>query len=308
MYKNKQWMISQLKNKNAQQIIKENNFSETTFYRWVKKHNIELPKKQKKEKIKKPKPQYQDKEWLINMLEKHKNASNISKVTGYNRYTINDWINKYDLKNEYEIRKYKINENYFEIIDTEHKAYWLGFLMADGYMNLNQKSFGICLKKTDDYIIKEFLNDINYNGSITYSDKDARIDICSVKMCKDLINLHISPRKSGCEVVPDQVPDHLLKHFVRGFFDGDGSIPNNQKSLTFFLCSSSYNILEDINDVFKRKFDFSYSIKRRTENDRKKRFYNYSAYGDNAKNIFNWIYEDATICLLRKYDIYLKYL
>ena len=53
MYRNKDWMIEQLKTKTPQEIIKEYKIAETTFYRWLKKHEIELPKKPKKEKPKK---------------------------------------------------------------------------------------------------------------------------------------------------------------------------------------------------------------------------------------------------------------
>ena len=306
MYKNKDWMIEQLKTKTPQEIIKEYKIAETTFYRWIKKHGIELPKKPKKEKPKKEKPLYQNKEWLIQMLADHKNAMGIARVSGYNEYTINQWIRKFDLKNEYDNQKhYLLDENYFEIIDTEHKAYWLGFLMADGWMRIDQNVFGICLKSSDAYMIESFCNDINYNGKIKNTDKDSRVNICSKKLCKDLINLHITPRKTGCEVLPEQIPEELVHHFIRGFFDGDGSVPDI-KCFTFFLCSASYNILEDINDVFIKNLEVSAPIRRRSDKD--KRFYNYSLYSKNAETVFNWIYSDATIFLQRKYDVYLKYI
>ena len=305
MYTNKEWMQEQLKTKTAQEIIKEFNIAETTFYRWVKKHNIELPKKPKKEKKKKEKPLYQNKEWLIEQLITYKSAPKIAEAFGYNAYTVNDWIIRHGLREQQNIRLYQLDESYFEIIDSERKAYWLGFLMADGYMRTDQKTFGICLKNSDKYIIEQFCEDINYNGQIVDTDKDSRVNICSKKICTDLINLHITPRKTGCEIVPEQVPNELIHHFIRGFFDGDGSIPDI-KCFTFFLCSASYNILEDINDIFINKFNISAPIRRRK--DREKRFYNYSLYSKNAETVFNWLYSDATIYLQRKYDIYLKHI
>lgn len=54
--------------------------------------------------------------------------------------------------------KYKINTHYFDNINTEHKAYWLGFLLADGYVN--QKEILLCLQKEDEYLINKFKEDL----------------------------------------------------------------------------------------------------------------------------------------------------
>ncbi len=58
--------------------------------------------------------------------------------------------------NKQNSRKYSVNDDYFSIIDTEEKAYWLGFIFADGYIsNKNGKRVGITLKSSDrDHIIK----------------------------------------------------------------------------------------------------------------------------------------------------------
>ena len=179
MYKNKEWMQEQLRTKTAQEIIKEFDIAETTFYRWIKKHNLTIKTHKLYEnkewlenecKIKtaeqigqenncdaatirrwkrkfnitiNPVPLYQDKEWLIEHLIIYKSAPKIAEAFGYNAYTVNDWILRHGLREEENHRLYQLNEDYFEIIDTERKAYFLGFLMADGFIDKNQKMFGI---------------------------------------------------------------------------------------------------------------------------------------------------------------------
>src|SRR5574344_1663522 len=128
--------------------------------------------------------------------------------------------------------RYTLNEDYFEKIDTEEKAYWLGYLYADGYIG-NDKINNIVLTSIDiehmslftkaiDLTIKPRLDE-NAGGFIG-SKPQARVNFSNKKMCKDLRRYGLFTKKSfEMETLPD-INSSLLNHFIRGYFDGDGSI------------------------------------------------------------------------------------
>jgi hypothetical protein len=106
------------------------------------------------------------------------------------------------IKNVNRKSKYSYDENFFEIIDSEEKAYWLGFLLADG--NNTKRTLRFRLKLEDKYILERFLKSINgnipikedkvnLNGKIIFS---CNLTISSVKMCKDVEKYGIIPNKT----------------------------------------------------------------------------------------------------------------
>ena len=152
-------------------------------------------------------------------------------------------------------RLHDINDNYFKHIDSEDKAYILGLLASDGYI----KDHTVCLKlKEEDYDTIEYvrnqlsimkpiyLDRNNTNGKIFLNYK---IEISSEIMCKDLENLGIIKRKTGNERFPE-LRDDLYCHFVRGYFDGDGSVSKTTKgpakSYQFYICCTNKQFLLDL--------------------------------------------------------------
>lgn len=134
--------------------------------------------------------------------------------------------------------KYTCNENYFDIIDTPEKAYWLGFIYADGCISTNHGNyiFQIALQRGDRLHLEKFLTCIQsthpiYDG-MSVSEKignfpNSKIQFySSPKLCERLIELGVTERKSLTLDFPlsDIIPDELMSHFIRGFFDGDGCI------------------------------------------------------------------------------------
>lgn len=136
--------------------------------------------------------------------------------------------------------KYVFNENFFENIDTESKAYWLGFLYADGCIIETKSHDGtkipqtvqISISEKDIEMLYKFMKDIALDKSIyigiAHNKKSitrySRIQIGSRKMCTDLIGHGCTPRKTYTLEFPQDVPEYLLRHFIRGYFDGDGSV------------------------------------------------------------------------------------
>lgn len=131
------------------------------------------------------------------------------------------------------------NERYFENIDSEEKAYWLGFIMADGSVGEynGQYYIKISLAVSDRIILERFRDAIESKNSIWEADekftlktsssygsvfRKACISISSKIMVESLYKLGFSSNKTGNEFFPD-IDDSLKKHFLRGVFDGDGT-------------------------------------------------------------------------------------
>lgn len=132
------------------------------------------------------------------------------------------------------LRKATCNERFFEIIDSEEKAYWLGFIAADGCVtkNRNQNVLSIGLAACDRSHLLKFKKALESKGKVyTYEVKDgfgglrkrAHFTVRSERICRDLKSLKVRPNKSGRELVSDTIPSDLLRHFFRGYIDGDGS-------------------------------------------------------------------------------------
>lgn len=125
------------------------------------------------------------------------------------------------------LKKYSYNENFFEAIDTENKAYWVGFIAADGCINkTNNLEIGLAIQDKD-HLLK-FIKDINGDvNMLKTTDTKARVFVCSVKLVKDLEKVGIGRNKTfSFNSIPDIRKD-LVPHFLRGYFDGDGSISTN---------------------------------------------------------------------------------
>lgn len=129
-------------------------------------------------------------------------------------------------------RKHQFNQHFFDHINTEAKAYWLGFITADG--NLSKRGHAICigLAAIDEAHLRKFCADIGYAGPISheYSKKNGKsyprvsVRVSSKKMHEALQALGLYPNKSLTVRPCPCIPTHLLRHYWRGVFDGDGSI------------------------------------------------------------------------------------
>ena len=126
-------------------------------------------------------------------------------------------------------RTYSVNEDYFNKIDSEDKAYFLGLLYADGYNYTagKNKHFSLSLVDTDVLIL--FKKAINSKHSI-YKIKlqnerytqQYRLQINSKKLCERLTQLGCIQNKGKVLTFPsnDNLPQELIPHFIRGYFDG----------------------------------------------------------------------------------------
>ena len=196
----------------------------------------------------------------------------------------------------------------FEIIDTEEKAYWLGFMYADGCVGSKEDKIELGLAEKDLKQIEKFRDFMGITNQINYREntKSYRMSFRS-KNCKaDLIKQGCIPRKSLLLNFPieEQVPKELVRHFIRGYFDGDGWFTNTESCFQVGIIGTENFIKGFLDNIeIQNKENKIFTVHRE---DGAKR-YIFGAYED-VLSFLNWIYKDATIYLDRKYNHYLDFI
>ncbi len=121
-----------------------------------------------------------------------------------------------------------MNERYFDKINTAEKAYWLGFILADGCVIWGKKAGNYCLsiglQRRDGEILSALENDLGGIREPKVDRQSLRLTWYSKYMAQSLIDCGIVPRKSGIDIKRPKIRKNLLSHFWRGVFDGDGMI------------------------------------------------------------------------------------
>ena len=196
----------------------------------------------------------------------------------------------------------------FEIIDTEEKAYWLGFLYADGSVGSKEDKIELGLAKKDLKHIEKFRDFMNITNKISYREKTKsyRMSFRSAKCKQDLIDKGCIPKKSLILDFPNenQVPKHLIRHFIRGYFDGDGWFTNTESCFQIGIIGTENFINGFLNSIENTNKDNKiFDVHRKNGAKR----YVFGAY-DDVLNFLNWIYKDSNIYLERKYNSYLDFI
>ena len=254
-----------------------------------------------------------EKEILENYINKELSYKEIAKIFNVNEKTIKINAKKYGLTSKIGsqgARKHKFNERYFENIDSEEKAYWLGFIAADGCVYKNKQSYRlqINLKGSDIDHLKKFQKAICSDYKITEKkvgkaqSNTCQLKINSTKMCNDLIKNNIIERKSII-FEPPILNKNLMSHFIRGYFDGDGWV-------TSYKRKDSNGYRNEVGIIGGKKA-LNYFI-----DFLPKGFSKYEKYkddkiiqisGSSIKTIsetYNYLYENATIFLDRKKNVF----
>lgn len=209
-------------------------------------------------------------------------------------------------------RRYKVNHNYFDNIDTEEKAYWLGFLYADGYIRERDSGNSLEMKLSvkdkhhlelfrknieSNHVIVDGYNNVKYKGGISRSHMSS-LAIYSKQLVKSIKSQGFHSRKTFTIENP-KIDNCLVHHFIRGYFDGDGSFRfiEKQTNESSIACASENFRKFIIDELSKSEIKTNYYggisifIQNKKEN---KKFYNY-------------IYKNATIYLERKKEIYERF-
>lgn len=216
-----------------------------------------------------------------------------------------------------------INKNYFENIDSEEKAYFLGLIYADG--NVIGNLFQILLAEEDSNVLEILKNQIKPESRLYYYDRKnpkwkncKRFSIMNKDIVKDLNKWGVVERKTYSKLTIPQIEKFLIKHFIRGFLDGDGFISclesNYIRKKTGYtnysvrkiigFTNSCKEFLEEISNFLKKELNVNCG-----------KFYNTNGTGstissyslwfyrkNDINKIIDYLYKESNIYFERKYE------
>ena len=254
---------------------------------------------------------------IIKLFNNKINLRRIGKQYGVTDPVIKRILAKYNIKPKQ--RRHDVNEEYFDVIDTEEKAYWLGFLGADGCVRrrVNEEngktrgdSINLKLSVLDEEHMIRFKNQICPDAKITYYTNKTitkkgnpsishtcNLVLCGNKLVQGVIKQGLVPRKT---FVIDKPPieEKYYRHYIRGFFDGDGCAYLSYRKdtqnliLKYSIACASPKLKEFIKEQFD-KLDIEYYEDKLSVHLRK--------HTDQFK-FYHYIYDDSTVYLKRKKD------
>ena len=238
-----------------------------------------------------------------------KQVKEINKIFKLTKRTMNNLFKEFNISSRRKNR-YTLNEYFFDIIDNELKAYLLGYLFADGFVG-DEKYNNIVFsqKKEDAEAVKLLKKSIEYTGdlrifkprisSFENSSDQVAINFSSMHMANTLRNCGLS-KKEFYDKFP-KLNNVLMRHFIRGFFDGDGSITltrSTYKDKIYYggafniiinkkLVNSFLNLFNEIHfTIDQSKTDYMVYLKCNSKKS--------------IKLIYNYFYKDSKYFLSRK--------
>lgn len=204
---------------------------------------------------------------------------------------------------------YKLDENYFDNIDTQNKAYILGFLYADG-CNTKGNKIKISLQDVDKEILEKMAKELKTDKPLGFYNRSNKnpnhhdvyeLVIYNKHMSNQLKELGCVPRKSLILEFPDFLEEELLPHFIRGYFDGDGHITKYRG----YNCNivSSFKFCEKLG-MKLTEIGIKNKVSPDKNNQLTGRMCIYTK--EDSKMFLDYIYKDAELYMERKYKIYMN--
>ena len=267
-------------------------------------------------------------DYITNHYNEFHSTTTLSKLFGVSTQAIRSLLRKQGIKvlsiSELQTLDFPRNSNYFHTIDIPAKAYWLGFLYADGYISSKEFRIGLGISIKDIEHLEKYRKSLNYSKGMNivtshqFNSKDinnkngetiqmCRTVITNEHMWKALNSKGCMPNKSLILEFPEESifsSKDLIKHFIRGYVDGDGTLgvyphsktnPNLEASL---LIVGTKPFLEGVQkylgiDGFLMQKPNCNELTYRLGYSTKK-----------AEKVAEFLYKDSTIYLERKYNIY----
>lgn len=207
-------------------------------------------------------------------------------------------------------RKYKINEDFFEAIDTEERAYFLGLMYADGSLSKRASGISITLEQKDIHILETFSNIIYgfiklvESSNILIDGTEAKyntLSFYSQKIHNDLKRWGCTPKKSFTITFPKNLSLDMYPHFIRGFFDGDGSICIEKCGKIVVDFTSSQPFLEGLSNFIEENLGIKINQFYQRHKDRDTNTRNFQiGRREDIIRLMEYLYNDATVYLHRK--------
>lgn len=233
------------------------------------------------------------------------------------KYHLSEDVLKRNLKNsgiklrnyteaKQEGRKYIINDDYFKI-QSPNMAYILGLLAADGNILNKENRIQIALSSKDGEILEKINKELQNTRPIKYyttskNTEYAKLETYSKEIKQDLKIYNIIPQKTFNLKPPLFLNKEYWIDYIRGYFDGDGSVYKSNRTVCWNICGASKNMIEWIRDVLANKYGII-NNKIYTETlSNGTIIYKTVYYGENVKKIFDILYTPNSLYMKRKKD------
>lgn len=233
-------------------------------------------------------------------------VSNMVNSSGYETRSVSEGM-----------KQYKINEHFFEKIDTNNKSQILGFISADGCLctpSQYSKIITIGLNSKDLNYLEWIKSELEFEGSVKSCQRNSSVilNICNQKICSDIQKLGIHERKSLTHQFPtlEQVPEQFIPSYILGYFDGDGHISfgrtkRDQKIWVACTLCCTKEFGEKLGE-YLTKLDIKWVLSQKKEHIER----NINAWslrigsGPSVCRFFDWIYNSypSNKIMLRKYN------
>ena len=187
-------------------------------------------------------------------------------------------------------------------------CYWAGFIAADGYVRSDRANVSIHLSASDASHLKKLETLTNYIGKTRVNESECCLSFAGEWFPKALAdNFNIYPRKTFNITMSDKIPKDMIPHFLRGYFDGDGSVVKIGNYLRANFTSGSTVLLHQIVDYM-----YNNRIRVCNEDGKAKIFQSSHSISYSCKNALQvldlmYAYSTELTRLDRKYQLYLQY-
>ena len=210
--------------------------------------------------------------------------------------------------------QYSFNEHYLDKLDTEEKNYFLGMFFADGCNQTDRNLSIISLQEKDKEILERFTIMFESNRPLRFIDNCGHnkqnsyvFSLNSKYLCNKLYQYGAVPRKSLVLKFPEYLDSKFTSAFVRGYFDGDGSITLREYKkapiLARFNLLGTKDFLEELSKILQNELNINPNLIQRGK------IWSLNIGKRQDCYLFaNWLYGDSTIYLNRKYEKYLKFI
>lgn len=198
------------------------------------------------------------------------------------------------------------NEHYFDNIDTHNKAYFLGFMLSDGYICKTSYSYevGLGVQSKDSYILEELKKELSATSKISKYKNSKKIVFKGSKHIFDVLcSYGFRENKSHFDYSVPSIPNKFFNSFVRGYFDGDGciSIKSTGYSVTSICCNSKV-FIQSLKVKLENANITNCRIVAEKGNRKNILYVLYITRKENQKAFMDFIYQNDDIKLIRKYN------
>lgn len=310
--------------KGGEAIAKETGLHPNSVRRCLKQNNVEVRGLKKKITD-------EDEKEIVRLYKEGMSAPKVAE-----KYNLSpSMVRKYILKAgddmrcaEKAHRKYAINEDFFDVIDTQEKAYFLGFIFADGCNHIDANYVRVEIHQKDINILQKFASLIYLDNPLDRifivdrikmangEEKELNhcyLNINSKHICGVLQKLGCTARKSLTAKFPESLIDpELQRHFIRGYYDGDGGTwvaAEDEKKAATCKIIGTLECCQSFKQIIFEQTGLIFSEPYRQPSHAHINIYMISKCGNRmAAEFLDWLYKDSTIQLDRKFKNYQRLL